>query len=52
MLKPLSSDRSDSKKYQDAIRTLTHFKMAASMSTENLLNLALFMEEVQKYDCL
>ena len=26
--------------------------MAASTGTENLLNLALFMEEVQKYDCL
>ena len=39
-------------KYQDALRTLTLFKMAASTNIEKAINLALFMEEVQKYDCL
>jgi len=34
------------------MRTLTRFKMAATMSNKKSLDLALFMEEVQKYDCL
>ena len=33
------------------MRTLTRFKMAATMRTEKSLDLPLFMEEVQKYDC-
>ena len=32
--------------------TLTLFKMAANTNIENAIDLALFMEEVQKYDCL
>ena len=39
-------------KYQDALRTLTLFKMAANTNIEKAIDLALFMEEVQKYDCL
>ena len=34
------------------MRTLTLFKMAANTNIEKVLDLALFMEDVQKYDCL
>ena len=39
-------------KYRDALRTLTLFKMAANTNIEKAIVMALFMEEVQKYDCL
>ena len=39
-------------KYKDALRTLTFFKMAANTIIEKAIDLALFMEEVQRYDCL
>ena len=35
-------------KYQDALRTLTLFKMAANTNIEKASDLAPFMEEVQK----
>ena len=35
-------------KYQDALRTLTLFKMAANTNIEKAIDLALFMEEVKK----
>ena len=34
------------------MRTLTLFKMAANTNIEKAIVMALFMEEVQKYDCL
>ena len=34
------------------MRTLPHFKMEPATSTEKSLALALFMDEVQKYECL
>ena len=34
------------------MRTLTHFKMADTTGTEKSLDLARFMDEVRKYDCL
>ena len=34
------------------MRTLPHFKMAPTTSTEKSLALAIFMEEVRKYECL
>ena len=39
-------------KYQHALRTLTLFKMAANTNIERAIDLALFMEKVQKNDCL
>ena len=39
-------------KYQHALRTLTLFKMAANTNIKRAIYLALFMEEVQKNDCL
>ena len=39
-------------KYQDVLRTLTLFKVSANTNIERAIDLALLMEEVQKYDCL
>ena len=39
-------------KYQEALRTLTLFKMDSNTNNEKAIDLALFMEEVQRYDCL
>ena len=47
-LKPLSSDGSDQLISQNALHLPPHFNMASSSD----LNTVVFMEEVQKYDCL
>ena len=39
-------------KYQDVLRTLTLFKVSANTNIERAIDLALLMEEEQKYDCL
>ena len=38
--------------YQEALRSLTLFKMDANTNIEKAIDLQLFMEEVQRYDCL
>ena len=37
---------------QEALHTLTLFKMDFNTNIEKAIDLALFMEEVQRYDCL
>ena len=37
-------------RYQDALHVSTHFKMAAASNTKKACDLAVFMEEVQRYE--